>query len=219
MNTDLLQQDRLVRGGSNANARGAAGSSWTTWLRKHREAWTDTARQDLVAEAYRPVLHRFLLVTSVYYLFVTWVYLSEEAGIARLALLSASLPTALAHGLFHCALAPGRRRSLRQVEAIALVTNLLMYVNTIMYVSWHFHPENFVYFVLCAVLFSTTGVTLRTTIVSVVTVIATLFWFVTLLPPGEIVDFRFIGVATSLAALGMAILLRKAIMRQIDARV
>jgi diguanylate cyclase (GGDEF)-like protein len=219
MNTDLLQQDRLGRSGTNANARGAAGSSWTAWLRKQREAWTDTARQDLVAEAYRPVLHRFLLVTTVYYLFVTWVYLSEEAGTERVALLSVSLPTALAHGLFHSALAPGRRRSLRQVEAIALVTNLLMYVNTLMYVSWHFHPENFVYFVLCAVVFSTTGVTLRTTIVSVVTVIATLFWFVTLLPPGEIADFRFIGVATSLAALGMAILLRKAIMRQIDARV
>lgn len=219
MNTDLLQQDRLGRGTSNANARRATGPSWTGWLRNQRDAWADAARQDLVAEAYRPVLHRFLLVTSVYYLFVTWVYFSEETGTERLALLSVSLPTALAHGLFHWALAPGRRRSLRQVEAIALVTNLLMYVNTVMYVSWHFRPENLVYFVLCAVVFSTTGVTLRTTIVSVVTVIGTLFWFVTLLPPGEIADFRFIGVATSLAALGMAILLRKAVMRQIDARV
>lgn len=218
MNTSLARKPQEGAGGSTRDLRRASGSTLLSWLKKQHKAWTDVTRQKLVAEAYQPVLHRFLLVTLFYYLFVSWIYWSEETGVERLALLSVSLPTALVYGAMRLVLKPGRNIMLWQVETIGLITNLLMYANTVMYIAWHFESANFVYFVLCTVVFSTTGVTLRTTLSSVVLVIATLFWFVTLLPTEAVTDFRFIAIATSLAALGMAILLRKAIMRQIDAR-
>lgn len=218
MHTSLAHKPAGGAGGSTPYVKSVSGTRRLDWLSRQHKTWTDTTRQELVAEAYRPVLHRFLLVTALYYLFVSWVYWGEETGVERWALLSVSLPTALTYGAMRLALNPGRNVPLRQIEVIGLITNLLMYANTVVYVGWHFESANFVYFVLCTIVFSTTGVTLRTTLFSVALVIATLFWFVTLLPTQEIADFRFIGVATSLAAVGMAILLRKAIMRQIDAR-
>ena len=218
MYTGLAHKPAGGAGGSTPYVKSVSGTRRLDWLSRQHKTWTDTTRQEVVAEAYRPVLHRFLLVTALYYLFVSWVYWGEETGVERWALLSVSLPTALTYGAMRLALNPGRNVPLRQIEVIGLITNLLMYANTVVYVGWHFESANFVYFVLCTIVFSTTGVTLRTTLFSVALVIATLFWFVTLLPTQEIADFRFIGVATSLAAVGMAILLRKAIMRQIDAR-
>lgn len=208
----------LSSGGSVDYTKEPSGTRWSDWVKNQHAVWTDVVRQNLVAEAYRPVLSRFLLVTILYYCFVSWTYWVEETGVERLMLLSVSLSTVMIYGAMRWTLSPGRRLTLGKMEAIGLVTNLMLYANTTAYIAWHFEPENFIYFVLCAVVFSTTGITLRTTLFSVVTAIVTLFWFVTLLPQQEMADFRFIGVATSFAALGMAFLLRKAIMRQIDAR-
>ena len=199
-------------------AEGPSGTRWSDWVKAQHAVWTDLARQNFVAEAYRPLLSRFLLVTILYYSFVSYTYLVEKTGVERLMLLSVSVSTVVIYAAMRLTLSPGRQLTLGKIETIGLATNLMLYANTISYIAWHFESENFIYFVLCAVVFSTTGITLRATLLSVVTAIVTLFWFVTLLPQQGLADFRFIGVATSFAALGMAFLLRKAIMRQIDAR-
>ncbi|HBF30823.1 MAG TPA: GGDEF-domain containing protein [Rhizobium sp.] len=93
-----------------------------------------------------------------------------------------------------------------------------MYSNVLAYMLLHFEEQKLVYFALMAVVFSTSGVTLRGTLFSVILSIATLFWFASGASREIFQQFMFIGVATSFASFGMATLLRKAILRQIDAR-
>ena len=82
----------------------------------------------------------------------------------------------------------------------------------------HFEQPKLVYFSLMAVVFSTTGVTLRTTLFSIGISLAALYWFARGAAPEVFSQYFWIGVATAFAAFGMATLLRKAILKQIDAR-
>jgi len=180
--------------------------------------WTNGARRQAMAEAYLPIVRGFLLPGTAYYLFVTWGHWRDESG-ALLAILGGlSLSTAIAYHLFRKSALAGREISLGRLEAVGLLTNLLMYANVLAYMFLHFEQEKLVYFVLMAVVFSTTGVTLRSTLASVTLSIATLLWLAHQTSPERFQQFAFIGVATSFAAFGMATLLRKAILRQIDAR-
>jgi diguanylate cyclase (GGDEF)-like protein len=180
--------------------------------------WTNGARRQAMAEAYLPIVRGFLLPGSAYYIFVTWGHWRDESG-ALLAILGGlSLLTAIAYHLFRTKALAGRATSLGRLEAVGVTTNLLMYANVLLYMNLHFEQEKLVYFVLMAVVFSTTGVTLRSTLASVTLSIATLLWLAHGISPERFQQFAFIGVATSFAAFGMATLLRKAILRQIDAR-
>jgi diguanylate cyclase (GGDEF)-like protein len=181
-------------------------------------AWASRARRQAMADAYQPIVQGFLLPGSAYYVFVTWGHWKDETGLNLLILGGISLSTALLYHFFRTVALGGEGVSLARLEAIGLATNLLMYSNVLAYMILHFEEEKLVYFVLMAVVFSTTGVTLRTTLASVILSIGTLFFFAGQASPERFHQFVFIGVATSFAALGMATLLRKAILRQIDAR-
>jgi diguanylate cyclase (GGDEF)-like protein len=185
-------------------------------LRQYR-AWTNRLRRQAMAEAYVPIVRGFLLPGSAYYLFVTWGHWKDETGGELVILGGLSLATAIAYHLFRTFALSGRI-TLSRLEAVGLATNFLMYINVVAYMNLHFQEEKLVYFVLMAVVFSTTGVTLRATLSSVALSIGTLLWFAHAASAERFQQFAFIGVATSFAALGMATLLRKAILKQIDAR-
>lgn len=187
-------------------------------LKRQYKAWTNRTRQQAMAEAYRPIVSGFLLPGTAYYLFVTWGHWKDETGNLLFILGGLSLATAAFYYLFRRFVLAGERVSLARLEAIGVATNLLMYANVLLYMLFHFEEEKLVYFVLMAVVFSTSGVTLRSTVASVALSIATLLWLAHDAAPERFHQFAFIGVATSFAALGMATLLRKAILRQIDAR-
>jgi diguanylate cyclase (GGDEF)-like protein len=93
-----------------------------------------------------------------------------------------------------------------------------MFSNVFAYMLLHFEAPKLIYFVLMAVVFSTSGVTLRLTIGSILVSIGAMFWFSRQAPPELQHQFAFIGVATSFAAFGMATLLRRAMVRQVEAR-
>ncbi|RST86733.1 EAL domain-containing protein [Aquibium carbonis] len=171
-----------------------------------------------MADAYRPIVRGFLLPGCAYYLFVTWGHWRDETGSNLLILGGISLSTAVAYALFRAVLLPEGRTSLARLEAVGLVANLLLYANVLAYMLLHREDERLVYFVLIAVVFSTSGVTLRGTIACVMLSIGTLLWFARDASPVLAEQYAFIGVATSFASVGMATLLRKAILRQIDAR-
>lgn len=181
-------------------------------------AWTSRTRKQAMAEAYRPIVRGFLLPGTAYYLFVTWGHWKDESGRLLLILGGISLATAICYHLFWRMALGGEKVSLSRLEAVGVATNLLMYTNVVVYMLFHFEEEKLVYFVLMAVVFSTSGVTLRATVASVAVSIATLIWLAHDASPERFNQFVFIGVATSFASLGMATLLRKAILRQIDAR-
>jgi diguanylate cyclase (GGDEF)-like protein len=187
-------------------------------LKSQYHVWTSATRRRAMADAYRPIVRGFLLPGCFYYIFVTWGHWQDETGLNFLILAGISLSTAILYGIFRSVMLPAGRTQLPRLEAIGLITNLLMYANVVAYMMLHFEEQKLIYFVLMAVVFSTTGVTLRATLASVVISIASMFWFAQKAAPEIAYQFAFIGVATSFASLGMATLLRKAILRQIDAR-
>jgi diguanylate cyclase (GGDEF)-like protein len=187
-------------------------------LKSQYHVWTSATRRRAMADAYRPIVRGFLLPGCAYYIFVTWGHWQDETGLNLLILAGISLSTACLYALFRSVMLPAGRTQLRRLEAIGVITNLLMYANVVAYMTLHFEEQKLIYFVLMAVVFSTTGVTLRATLASVTVSIATMFWFSHKAAPEIAYQFAFIGIATSFASLGMATLLRKAILRQIDAR-
>ncbi|WP_208758175.1 putative bifunctional diguanylate cyclase/phosphodiesterase [Rhizobium glycinendophyticum] len=187
-------------------------------LKSQYHVWTSATRRRAMADAYRPIVRGFLLPGCAYYVFVTWGHWEDETGLPFLILAGISLSTAILYAIFRWVMLPAGGTPLRRLEAIGLITNLLMYANVLAYMTLHFEEQKLIYFVLMAVVFSTTGVTLRATLASVVISIGTLFIFARQATPEIAHQFAFIGVATSFASLGMATLLRKAILRQIDAR-
>jgi diguanylate cyclase (GGDEF)-like protein len=186
-------------------------------MRQYR-LWTSATRRRAMAEAYRPIVRGFLLPGAAYYYLVTWLHWRDESGTNLFILGGTSLLTALLYTIFRWTLLPARRTSLKRLEVIGFITNLMMYSNVLAYMLLNFEEQKLIYFVLMAVVFSTTGVTLRTTLASVILSIGSLFWFSRQASPEIANQFVFIGLATSFAAFGMASLLRKAILRQIDAR-
>ncbi|MDH4412643.1 MAG: EAL domain-containing protein [Rhizobium sp.] len=187
-------------------------------VKRQYRVWTNISRRRAMAEAYRPIVRGFLLPGAAYYFLVTWLHWQDESGAEFVILGGISLLTAVLYTAFRWGLLPRGRTSLKRLEAVGFTTNLLMYSNVLAYMLLHFEEQKLIYFVLMAVVFSTTGVTLRATLASVILSIGSLFWFSAQASPDVAQQFVFIGLATSFAAFGMASLLRKAIMRQIDAR-
>ena len=185
---------------------------------QHLHPWRNAARQQSMADAYRPIVRGVLLPGTAYYIFVTWGHWRDETGANLLALGGLSLVTAILYFLIRHFFLTKRQTTLRRLEIAGLATNALMYTNVVAYLAVHFEEEKLIYFVLMAVVFSTSGVTLRATLASVSLSIGTLFWLASHASPERFNQFAFIGVATSFAAFGMATLLRQAILRQIDAR-
>lgn len=185
---------------------------------KGKSAWTSAERSQALAEAYRPILRGFLLPGSAYYIFVTYAHWGDENGVALAILAGISSLTALAYAWMRQFPLNRTTVSLERLELCGLATNLLMFSNVFAYMLLHFEAPKLIYFVLMAVVFSTSGVTLRLTIGSILVSIAAMFWFSRLAPPATQYQFAFIGVATSFAAFGMATLLRRAMVRQVEAR-
>jgi diguanylate cyclase (GGDEF)-like protein len=180
--------------------------------------WSDPRRQQAMANTYCPIVRSFLLPGSAYYVYITWRHWVDETGTTLHILASLSILTAMSFLALWRYLSQARQISLKRLELAGLSANMLIYLNVLIYLLINFEQAKLVYFALMAVVFSTTGVTLRITLFCVTLSLATLYWFASGLPSDLFSQFVSIGVATAVAAFGMASLLRKAILRQIDAR-
>ncbi|MCL6708268.1 EAL domain-containing protein [Pseudomonas sp. R2.Fl] len=187
-------------------------------IASYGRTWKDPVRRQALADAYVPIARGFLLPGCAYYVFVTWGHWQDETGLNLLILTGLSALTALAYGLMRQLVLVRRPVGLGVLECCGILANLLMYSNVFAYMTLHFEQAKLVYFVLMAVVFSTSGVTLRGTLGSIALSIGSLFWFARNADAETYRQFVFIGIATSFASFGMASLLRKAILRQIEAR-
>ena len=180
--------------------------------------WDSSVKQQALADAYVPIVRGFLLPASFYYAFVTWAHFQDETGINLVLLAGPSALTALAYYLMRQHILAKAPVSLRRLELAGLCANALMYANVVVYMLVHYTESKLVYFALMAVVFSTTGVTVRAAVLSIVASIASLYLFARLAGPVVVGQYVFIGVATAFAALGMSTLLRKAMVQQVEAR-
>jgi len=182
------------------------------------KASIDPSRRQAMAEAYGPIVRSFLLPGAAYYLFITWAHWRDETGLSLAILASISSFTALMFIVLRRYVLINGKITFHNLELSGLLANMLIYINVLSYLLINFEQSKLIYFALMAVVFSTTGVTLRITSFCVALSLATLYWFASSLPPELFSQYVSIGVATAFAAFGMASLLRKAILRQIDAR-
>jgi len=182
------------------------------------KASIEPARQQAMADAYSPITRAILIPLCAYYVFVTWGHWQDETGLPLAMLGSVSTITAISYYLIRQHLLAEGSVNLNRLELSGLLINALMYLNVLGYFMIHFEQSKLVYFALMAILFSTTGVTFRSILASIIPSLATLYWFASSLPEALFNQYLSIGVATAFGAFGMATLLRKAILRQMDAR-
>ena len=179
---------------------------------------SSSARDRALAEAYRPILRGVLLPGTVYYTFVTWGHWQDESGLSLAILGSMSAVTAVLYLFMGLRVIGEPGVSPRRMEFVGLTTNLLMYANVVVYQFINFEQHKILYFALMAVVFTATGITARTTLATIALAMATLYFFALHAEESLAYQLMFIGVATAFVAFGMASLLRKAVVRQIDAR-
>jgi len=178
----------------------------------------EPARQQAIAESYVPILRPILIPACAYYVFVTWEHWQTQTG-ALLAMYSLiSMTTAFSFYLFHRLLSVDARIPLPRLEVITLMMHLFMYFNLVSYLLVYNVQTRYIYFVVLAFIFAITSATTRTMLASVTLALGTLYWFASSLPSDLFAEYASIAVATAFAAISMAGLLRRAILRQIDAR-
>jgi len=178
----------------------------------------DSARQQALTETYIPILRPILIPACGYYTFVTWEHWQTQTGPILVMYLLISVITAFSFYLFHRFLAENPKLSLHRLETISQMMHLFMYFNLVSYLLVYNVQTRYIYFVVLAFIFAITGVTIRAMLMSVSLTLGTLFWFASSLPSELFAEYASIAVATAFAAISMAGLLRRAIVRQIDAR-
>ncbi|AKH99598.1 diguanylate cyclase (GGDEF) domain-containing protein [Hoeflea sp. IMCC20628] len=178
----------------------------------------DPVRQQALATAYCPIVRGFLLPGMIYYSYITLTHFRDETGLELAILASICFTTVVSYYVMRQHVLASDKLSLQRLELIGLAANLLIYLNVVCYLTIHFEQNKLIYFALMAVVFSTTGITFRGTLLSVGLALVTLYFFASRLPHEILTQYVSIGIATTFASLGMAALLRKAIRRQIDAR-
>lgn len=185
--------------------------------RPYRIRSSDDNRAAL-AEAYRPVISTVLLFVGLFYGFVTAGHLAKQSGVQLLILVSVSGVTAAACFLLRSKALKNAQPSLVRLEAIGLVINFAIYANVLTHLLLEFDKGMLIYFDVMVMVFSMSGITQRSTLLSVAVSLLTLYMFSRHLPGEEFNQFFFISVAAAFASLGMGSLLRRAIRRQIEAR-
>ena len=182
------------------------------------KASNNPVRRQAMADAYSPITRAILVPLCAYYVFVTWGHWQDETGLALAMLGSVSAITAASYYLVRQHVLAGDKVTLTRLELSGLLINALMYLNVLGYFMIHFEQTKLVYFALMSIVFSTTAVTFRSMLISIAPSLATLYWFASGLPEALFQQYVSIGIATAFGAFAMASLLRKAIIRQTDAR-
>ncbi|SOE10972.1 diguanylate cyclase (GGDEF)-like protein [Hoeflea halophila] len=178
----------------------------------------DATRQQAIAQSYVPILRPILIPACAYYVFVTWEHSQTQTG-ALLAMYSfISMTTAVSFYFFHRLLSVKGKIELPRLEVITLMMHLFMYFNLVSYLLVYNVQTRYIYFVVLAFIFAITSATTRTMLASVSLALGTLYWFASSLPADLFAEYASIAVATAFAAISIAGLLRRAILRQIDAR-
>lgn len=175
-------------------------------------------KQQALANAYVPIVRGFLLPAIVYYAIITWSHFQSETGIHLQLMAGISAVTAIAYYVIRQHVLAAGLISMRRLELSGLLVNALMYSNVLLVMLLNYTESKLIYFALMAVVFSTTGVTVRAAVTSIVVALVSLYVFARMGGPALVEQYLFIGLAAAFGSLGMATLLRKAMVQQVEAR-
>ncbi len=177
----------------------------------------DILRQEM-ASAFRPIIRGFLAPAAVYYCLITVVHFLFQDGEHFQKLGALSFVTFVVSLYLHEKWLT-RDGDYHRLELTNLVMNLLVYLNITATLLMDFIPEKLVYFVFATLLFATSGISVRIIVASSALSLATMLWFANRAGPEIFFQHTLIGLAGTFAAVGMALLMRTAILKAVRARI
>ncbi len=170
-----------------------------------------------LASAYSPVVRAYLLAAACYYVLICISHPFYETGFNLVVLEGLALAAAGA-GLVWWRRLKRPAPSLARLEAAALTINSLFLANIATYQVIHFEPLKLVYFVLLAVAFATSAPSRRVAYVSTAAALIALLIMARRAPGDLVASYGFLSLASAFCAIGMATLMRGAILRELKAR-
>ncbi|MCA0904571.1 putative bifunctional diguanylate cyclase/phosphodiesterase [Qipengyuania aquimaris] len=162
-----------------------------------------------IAGAYLPIVRGYFMVAAAYYaiMTITHFWFVEAPGLYWIASAS-SIATV---GCLIATRTSRRNLPLQQLEFLATIVNLLVVGNVIVAIFVEFSTAKFVYFVMIAMIFAFSSVTMRQAAVSIAIALAGLCLQVLAFDPGNLVIYAFIGFGAAMSAFAIAYFLRRAV--------
>ena len=170
-----------------------------------------------LAAVYRPVVRGYLIAAGIYYLIITASHPFYEKGAELAILMGLSAVAAVVSFGCHRLLRDPASAHLT-LEMGALAANALILANVVAYLSIHFEAPKLVYFVIMALGFATVGPSVRILVPSVILALAALVYFAGQAGPGAAGQYAFVGLAGAFGAIGLSIMTRGVVMRELRAR-
>lgn len=175
------------------------------------------AIHEATARTFAPIIRGFLVPVFIFYLFISVAHVVLRAPADGALLFSLSASTAAVAFFF--------RKSLRlkdvsffRLELIGAIVLMLIYLNTCAVLYVDFHPANLLYFLLLMMLASTVGISIRVVAgVSAIT-LATMLALAYALGRETFFYYSFVSIAGAFSAVGLAILMRGAILKAVRSR-
>lgn len=175
------------------------------------------AIRDATARTFAPIIRGFLVPVLIFYVLIGIPHVVLRAPADAVLLFSLSASTAVATFLL--------RRSLRlndasflRLELVGSAVLMMIYVNTCAVLYVDFHPANLIYLLLLMMLASTVGISMRVVAgVSGIT-LATMLVLAFIHGRETFFYYSFVGLAGAFSAIGLAILMRGAILKAVRSR-
>jgi diguanylate cyclase (GGDEF)-like protein len=152
-------------------------------LRRNPSPQLRWSSQTEEAEAMKPIVRQYCLITGLYYPFVIADRFINEHGAALMVMLPVTLAAMMF--AFYGWFALRKPTSRRGLLTINLSLNLLLYLNPVAFQLLHFTRERLVYFLFLIFIYAVTGVSLWAVALSVGVALATLIAF-GVLGPGAV---------------------------------
>ncbi|WP_417489516.1 putative bifunctional diguanylate cyclase/phosphodiesterase [Maricaulis sp.] len=187
---------------------------------RERPQRTTSAVEREMAIAFRPIVRGFLLALGLYYGLLSLAYIAFPPQDYPLwvygVLFGLISSSAMAAGIMHRLARSACRK--RTIEFYGLAGNAILLGNVTIQMALNFEPENLAYFVLAMPVFATVSISLRSTIPSILITVAAMLTFVHIHMPEMLGEYLFMALAAGISAVGMAMLMRGAVLRATTAR-
>lgn len=171
---------------------------------------------DAMAEANRSIVRGYLGVAGLYYAVMVPVHFQALNGVNQFTMVLASLMAAFV--MIAGWNASRTQLSAGKLEMIAGAANISIYANVMFAIHTSYDPANLIYFVMMAMAFAFTSVSMRLAVASIALVLGSLYVELTLYYPDQATTFGYIAFATAFTGLAVAIFLRRAITVAINAK-
>ncbi len=171
---------------------------------------------DAVAEASRPIILGYLGLAGLYYATMVPVHFQALNGMDRVTMVLVSLTATLVMIAGWIKLRTPLRANM--LELIAAAANISVFANVMFAMHVNNDPANLVYFVMMAMCFAFTSVSMRMSVGSIAVVLASLHYELSVYYPDQKNTYGYIAFAAAIASLCVTTFIRRAIAAAVSAK-